>query len=55
MRFLGGARVPRVGFGVAPKHAFQLCIIKTIDPPFSESPRQRDVFANTRGACATQS
>ncbi len=38
----GSARVSRVGFGVSPKQSLK-------------SPRRRDVVANTRDACATQS
>jgi len=39
----GSARVSRVGFGVSPKQSSR------------ESPRWRDVIANTRDACATRS
>jgi len=47
-RPLGSARVSRAGFGVSPKRSF----LDACDP--SKSPRKRDAFASTRGACATQ-
>jgi hypothetical protein len=47
-RFLGSARVSRVGFVVSPKQSFSDGFTPT------KSPRKRDAFASTRDACATQ-
>jgi hypothetical protein len=49
---LGSARVPRAGFGVAPKRTFPFRVRNAAS--MRKSPRTRDAFASARDGRATQ-
>ena len=55
LRLLGSARVPRAGFGVAPKQAFLLSSASSGYAVQSKVRDREDALASTRDARATQS